>query len=151
MADKPESMSEAYLKNIARDIQDLKGMMREAINAMTAAESEVPEKMRRFANYFHDVVHIKEAYVYLGLTPPPHIDRQMERCSDRFRHILDDLNAEDGAFERIRRDMATRAGNRYDHTKLLKGTNDETGNRKVNGIGNEDRTPLDSSQPASGG
>lgn len=121
-----------YLKRIARDIQDIKGMLREGLNAMAAAEGEVPEKMRRFANYFHDVVHIKGEYQTLGLNVPPHINAEMERCDDRFRHVLDDISAPGEPFEKIRRDMTQRSGNRWDHSKLLpKEAKDETGNGKV--------------------
>jgi hypothetical protein len=43
----------------------------------------------------------------------------MERCDDRYRQLLEDLNADLGAFERIRAEMSKRTGNRWDHSKLL--------------------------------
>src|SRR6266436_8229631 len=110
---------EVYLKRIADDMKLIREMMSKVINYMVDAESEIPEKMRRFANYFHDIVHIKGEYVSLGLKAPEYIDREMERCADRFRHILDDLHAEGGTFAKVRRDMAERPGNLYDHTRQL--------------------------------
>jgi hypothetical protein len=107
------------LKRIADELKLIRQQSTELICAVRDAESEVPEKMRRFANYFHDVVHIKGEYVSLGIPCPSHIEREMERCADRFRHILDDLHCDGGVFEQVRRDMAERPGNRYDHTRQL--------------------------------
>ena len=107
------------LERIARELKTIRELTSSAINALRDAESEIPEKMRRFANYFHDVVHIKGEYISLGLKAPEYIDREMERCADRFRHILDDLHAEGGTFAKVRRDMVERPGNVYDHTRQL--------------------------------
>jgi hypothetical protein len=107
------------LLRIARELRTIRENLSTAIFAMREAEGEIPEKMRRFANYFHDVVHIKGEYHSLGLTCPPYIDREMERCADRFRHLLDDLHTDGGTFEQVRRDMAARPGNVYDHTRQL--------------------------------
>lgn len=107
------------LLRIARELRTIRENSGRAIFAMHEAEVEIPEKMRRFANYFHDIVHIKGEYVSLGLKAPDYIDREMERCADRFRHLLDDLHLEGGTFEKVRRDMAERPGNRYDHTRQL--------------------------------
>lgn len=123
-----------YQKNMSRDIQQMRSQMQVALNAMKEAESEVPEKMRRFANYFHDVVHIKGEYVTLGIPAPVHIDREMERLDDRYRHLIEDgKNADGGWINKIREDMTGREGNRWDHSRLLpkKGAAfDETGNRE---------------------
>lgn len=107
------------LADIRRELADIRKLTSRAVNAMQEAESEVPEQMRRFANYFHDIVHIKGEYHSLGLKCPSYIDREMERCADRFRHLLEDLHADGGAFEQVRRDMAQRPGNVYDHTRQL--------------------------------
>lgn len=129
---KPESMSEAYLKNIARDIQQIKTTLHEVTNYMHDAESEVPEKMRRFIMYFHDVHDIQNLYHVAGIEVPPHVVREVERCADRFRHIVEDLERSGETFEKVRRDMANRPGNRYDHTKLLaKETQGEDNQRTV--------------------
>lgn len=124
--------SDAVLKNMARDIAQLRSQMQEALNAMREAEGEIPEKIRRFANYYHDVVHIKGEYVSLGLKAPDHVDREMERCDDRFRHLLEDGNADDGGWiNKVREDMTKRQDNRWDHSRLLpkKEPIHETGNR----------------------
>lgn len=107
------------LADIRRELADIRKLTSLAVNAMQEAESEVPEQMRRFANYFHDIVHIKGEYHSLGLVCPSYIDREMERCADRFRHLLEDLHNDGGAFEKVRRDMASRPGNLYDHTRQL--------------------------------
>lgn len=109
----------AYLKSIDAHLLVLRGLASKAVNAMADAESEVPESVRRFANYYHDVVHIKGEYVTLGLTVPRYIDEEMERCHDRFRQILEAQHAEGGAFNKVRREMAKDPGNRYDHTRQL--------------------------------
>jgi septation ring formation regulator EzrA len=111
--------SEAYLQNIARDMQALRSMLTEVVNYMKDAESEIPEKMRRFMMYFHDVHDIKYMYEEHGQHPPDHVMREIERCDDRYRHLLEDLNLDTGAFERVRQEMSKRAGNRWDHSRLL--------------------------------
>jgi len=111
--------SEAHLKNMARDIQALRSMLTEVVNYMKEAESEIPEKMRRFMMYFHDVHDIKYMYEEHGQPPPTHVVREIERCDDRYRHLLDDLHLDSGAFEKVRQDMTKRAGNRWDHSRLL--------------------------------
>ena len=107
------------LLRIARELKAIRELTSKALFAMGEAETPPPEKMRRFANYFHDIVHIKGEYVTLGITPPPWIDREMERCHDRFRQALQELHADDGAFTKVRREMAEDPNNRYDHTKQL--------------------------------
>ena len=112
---------EAYLQRIARDIQATKSMLAEVITYMKEAESEVPEKMRRFIMYMHDVHDIINMYEERGHVVPPYILREMERCDDRYRHILEDLNTDTGAFEKVRQEMSKREGNRWDHSRLLGG------------------------------
>lgn len=107
------------LKRIAQELKIIREGVGKALFAMHEAEAEIPEKMRRFANYFHDVVHIKGEYVTLGLKAPEWIDREMERCDDRFRQILKELHTDGGHFEKIRREMASDPENRWDHTRQL--------------------------------
>lgn len=107
------------LFRITRELITIRQLVSASAGAMREAESEIPEKMRRFANYFHDIVHIKGEYVTLGITPPAWIDREMERCHDRFRQALEELHTDGGAFEKVRRGMATDPNNRYDHTRQL--------------------------------
>jgi len=62
------------LFRIARELKDIRALTSKALFAMGEAEKEIPEKMRRFMNYFHDVVHVKGEYVTLGLPCPKWID-----------------------------------------------------------------------------
>lgn len=115
------------LFRIARELKTIREGISKALFNMSEAEKEIPEFMRRFANYFHDMVHIKGEYVSLGIPVPKWIDQEIERCHDRFKQALHDLHTNGGAFEKVRRDMAAHpAGNRYDHTRLLAATIKET-------------------------
>lgn len=121
MADEEATATDRdLLLRIAKELKLIRELTSKALFAMGEAEKEVPEKMRRFMNYFHDVVHVKGEYVSLGLSPPKEIDQEMERCADRARQLLHDLHTDGGHFERVRREMASHpAGNRYDHTRQL--------------------------------
>lgn len=120
MTDEIDDLSEKdLLRRIARELKTIRENTGKALFAMHEAEAEVPEKMRRFANYFHDIVHVKGEYVTLGITPPKWIDAEMERCHDRFRQALEELHTDGGAFDKVRRKMAEDPNNRYDHTRLL--------------------------------
>lgn len=115
MADDVDDRMKAMEQNIAI----IKSMLADVINYARDAESEIPEKMRRFANYFHDIVHIKGEYITLGQPSPRHIDREMERCDDRMRQLLNELHEESGVFAKVRREMAKDPENRWDHTRQL--------------------------------
>lgn len=130
MTDKPDD--NAYSQRMARDIQDIKSELRTIINAIRDAESEVPEKIRRFMMYFHDVRDMISMYREIGQEAPLYVKQEIERCDDRFRHLLEELNQPGGAFEKVRRDMTQKEGNRWDHGKLLpkQEPTDETGNRE---------------------
>lgn len=112
-------MAEDTADRVARELKVIRELVTTAVHAMREAEAEVPEKIRRFANYFHDVVHIKGEYVTLGLKAPEWIDREMERCDDRFRQLLRELHSDGGHFEKVRREMAKDPTNRWDHTRQL--------------------------------
>lgn len=107
------------LNRIAREMATMRSMVVEIIKYIRDAESEVPEKMRRFMNYMHDLHDIKYMYEELGHPVPPHHLREMERCDDRFRQLIAEQNAAGGAFDRVRRDMASDPMNRWDHTRQL--------------------------------
>jgi hypothetical protein len=110
------------LLRIARELKTIREGVGKALFAMGEAEKEIPEKMRRFANYFHDIVHVKGEYVTLGIPCPKWLDEEMERCHDRFRQVLHDLHTDGGHFEKVRREMANHSTadfNRYDHTRQL--------------------------------
>ena len=117
MEDKPNT--DALLLRIAQELKDIRQLVTKAVNAMHEAEGEIPEKMRRFTSYYHDIVHIKGEYLSLGIPSPPHVDREMERCDDRFRQLLTEQHTDGGAFEKVRRVMAEDPENRWDHTRLL--------------------------------
>lgn len=141
----------AAVKNMARDIQALRSEITQIINYMHDAESEVPEKMRRFIMYFHDAHDLQNLYHEMGSQVPPWITREVERCADRFRHLVEDLEKPGETFEKVRRDMSHRPGNRYDHTKLLSQEKpDETRNRPFDNGRAESGTADPGSQPGQG-
>jgi hypothetical protein len=115
----PEFSEKVYLERIARDMQTIKQQLGKVINYMVEAESEVSEKMRRFIMYFHDVHDIVNMYEERGHQPPDHIKKEMERCDDRYRQLLNQAHTDGGVFEKVRREMAGDPENRWDHTRLL--------------------------------
>lgn len=114
----PEQL-DAALKVLRQDMHMIKNMLGEVIVYMKSAESEIPESYRRFVNAFHDLHDIRYMYHEEGMQCPEYVDREIERMHDRYRQILAKMNHEDGAFGKIRRDMASDPLNRYDHTRLL--------------------------------
>lgn len=112
-------MDTFHLKDIARDMREMLLLTREIVKYMKEAETEVPEKMRRFIMYMHDVHDVSYLYEERGLPIPEHIRREMERCDDRYRHLLEDGNADTGWLERVRAEMTQRGGNRWDHSRML--------------------------------
>lgn len=122
--EKPEvNLNELTEKGLLLRIAQELGMIRQGMTTVLTyirdAEAEVPEKMRRFMNYMHDLHDIKYMYEELGHTVPAHQLREMERCDDRFRQLMAEQNAEGGAINKVRRDMASDPANRWDHTRQL--------------------------------
>ena len=107
------------LNRQSRELKLIRELMVEVIKYIRDAESEVPEKMRRFMNYMHDLHDIKYMYEELGVAVPPHHLREMERCDDRFRQLIEEQNAEGGTFNKVRREMASDLQNKWDHTRQL--------------------------------
>jgi septation ring formation regulator EzrA len=107
------------LHRIARELTSLRKINTELVRFMRDAETEVPESLRRFANYFHDLHDIKYMYEEHGTIPPLHVLQEIERLDDRYRQILKGHNTDGGAIEKIRREMAADPENRYDHAKQL--------------------------------
>lgn len=107
------------LFRIFRELVTLRKQNTELIGFMRDAEAEVPESLRRFANYFHDLHDIKYMYEELGTKAPKHVLEEIERLDDRYRQILKEHNTAGGAIEQIRRAMADDPDNRYDHAKQL--------------------------------
>lgn len=127
------------LLRIAQELKTVRQELIKAVNYMHEAESEVPEKMRRFIMYAHDLHDVCYMYESRGHEAPAHVKRELERVDDRFRHLLEDLHSDGGAFERVRREMAGREGNRWDHSRFLakpNGAANETGpsNTQRNGL-----------------
>ena len=110
---------EAYLKSIDQNIAIIKGMVAKVVNSMVEAESEVPEKMRRFIMYMHDVHDVMNMYTERGHVIPHYILREAERCDDRYRQLLEEAHSDGGTFEKVRREMGKDPMNRWDHTRQL--------------------------------
>ena len=115
----PEPTDRDIFERIARELKDIRELTSFMVNAIRDAESEIPEKMRRFIMYMHDVHDIINLYHENGHPPPQHVLREMERCDDRYRQILDEMHKDGGTFERVRREMAKDPLNRWDHTRQL--------------------------------
>jgi len=115
----PEHSAEVYLKRIDANMKLIREMMTKVVNYMVEAESEVPEKMRRFIMYMHDVHDIVNLYHEGGQQVPRHVMAEMERCDDRYRQLLEAMHTDGGTFEKVRREMADDPENRWDHTRLL--------------------------------
>lgn len=118
MSDSSEKMI-TLLERIARDTKATRDLMTGFVNSMTAAESEIPEALRRFMTYYHDVHDIKYMYEEHGTMPPDWVMVEIRRCDDRYRHLLEDEYSDLGRLEKVRQDMAARQGNRYIHERLL--------------------------------
>jgi len=126
MAELDEVLAE--LKNIRREAAILRQLVGEALAALREAETEVPESMRRFITYMHDLHDVCYMYESRGQPAPRHVTEEMERCDDRYRQLLKKHNTDGGTFEKVRREMAKDSENRWDHTRLLtkpEGTKDE--------------------------
>lgn len=110
---------EELLKQILRETIKTRELVSKAVNAVSTAETEVPEFMRRFTMYMVDIHTIVHIYEERGHSAPPYILREMERCDDRMRQLLETLHTDGGAFEKVRREMAKDPANRWDHTREL--------------------------------
>ncbi len=125
MADEPEfkldpSVTDRdLLFRITRELTQLRQQNTELLSFYRNAETEVPESLRRFANYMHDVHDIKFMYEEHGSRPPQHVLDELERLDDRYRQILKAHNTDGGAIEKIRREMAADPENRYKQTREL--------------------------------
>jgi hypothetical protein len=111
--------AETYLRWIAADMKVVRQLVSEGLRYMRDAESEIPESLRRFANYMHDIHDIKYMYEEQGQPVPEHHRRELERCDDRYRQILQIMHADGGSLEKIRREMAADPENRWDHMREL--------------------------------
>lgn len=114
-----EPSTNDLLLRIAQELKNIREDVRNAVNAMRGAEAEVSEKMRRFVMYWHDVHDIINIFEERGHQPPAYLFREMERCDDRFRQLLEEAHEAGGVFEKVKREMSADVHNRWDHTKLL--------------------------------
>jgi hypothetical protein len=124
MNDEPErpkgdQPAEVLLRWIADDMKLTRQTLIRISSYIREAESEIPERVRRFMNYMHDVHDVKYMYEELGHKVPEHLLRELERLDDRYRQILKELHEDTGAFEQLRRKMAEDPENRWDHTRQL--------------------------------
>lgn len=115
----PEQLSDKkWYQRIDSELRQLRQLMSELVRFNRDAESEIPEYMRRFANYMHDLHDIAYMYEERGIPVPSWIHSELERCDDRCRQLLKREHA-DGTFGKVRAEMAGDEENRYDHTKAL--------------------------------
>ena len=118
-------------ERIAREQKTSRELLSKFVYAMIdKAEEEIPEFMRRFANYMHDIHDIKYMYEDVGASVPAHLLRECERLDDRYRQLVTKLHVDGGVFEKVRREMAQDPTNRWDHTRFLeppKENGNETG------------------------
>jgi hypothetical protein len=140
------------INRMNRELKDIRALFSDFVNFMREAEQEVPEFMRRFMNYAHDLHDIKFMHEELGLSAPTYLMREVERVDDRLRQLLVKLHTDGGAFEKVRREMAADPLNRYDHTRLLfapiKENINETGKVEQRGVSTEDGTDTESPEPS---
>lgn len=90
------------------------------LGALHKAEQEVPEHMRRFTMYFHDLHDVMNFYHEIGQDPPSYIKREVERCHDRMAHLIEDETNQGGTFHAVAQKVKDRGG-RY----TPKGAEDE--------------------------
>lgn len=114
-----DSGEDTLLLQIRKELTTIRQLLTKVVFAVNEAESEIPEKMRRFIMYMHDVHDVSYMYEVRGIPVPEHVRREMERCDDRYRQLLAELHLDGGAFERVRREMAKDSNNRWDHTRQL--------------------------------
>ena len=118
MADTEETDRDVLLR-IARELKTIREGFGKILFAISDGESEVPEKIRRFTMHMHAMHDIRNMYVEQGHEPPPYLNREVERLDDRCRQLLEELNTDGGAFEKVRAEMAKDTKNRWDHTRQL--------------------------------
>ena|ERR1700749_1176852 len=120
MPDELDGLSEKdLLLRIARELKSIRENLSKGLFAMHEAEAEVPEWMRRFMMFMSDLHHIGYIYEERGIPVPEYIRRELERCDDRLRQLLDRAHTDGGTFEKVRQEMAADPENRWDHTRQL--------------------------------
>lgn len=107
------------LLRIAQELKLLRQHSTTFIMALRDAESEIPEKLRRFMNYCHDIHAMKFMYEEVGHQAPPWVMRELERVDDRYKQIMTEMKAEGGPINKVIREMSKDPTNRWDHMKQL--------------------------------
>lgn len=70
----PKNLSDSdYLYLIARDIKVVREQISKYVNAQHEAESEIPEKLRRFTTYWHALHDIVSVYEERGTDAPNYV------------------------------------------------------------------------------
>lgn len=134
------------LQRIGRELTTIRTLISQGMVGFRDAESEVPEKLRRFMNYCHDLHAMKFMYEEHGHESPKWVKDELERIDDRYRQIITEMKAEGGPINKVLREMAKDPVNRWDHTRQLPKpteTNDETRQRTIDNVGAEDGTQSD--------
>ena len=108
-----------WIKNLHKELVTIRMLLGEGMLGLRDAESEVPEKLRRFMNYCHDIHAMKFMYEEVGHAAPDWVMRELERVDDRYRQIMSEMKAEGGAINKVLRTMAEDPENRWDHTRQL--------------------------------
>lgn len=143
------------LQRIARELTTIRLHTTTAIVAIRDAESEIPEKLRRFMNYTHDVHGMKWMYEELGHQAPAWLMQEIQRVDDRYRQMMNEMRAEGGPINKVIREMAKDPENRWEHTKSLpkpKETTNETRPSVNVGDGlDESGADVKGGEPGSGG
>jgi|SRR5215468_4387870 len=116
MADSEELQA---LNDIRRELKTIRELVGKVVFYIGEAESEVHEKMRRFTMYMHDIHDITYMYEQRGLPIPNWINRELERCDDRFRQLLNEAHLEGGTFAKVRAEMAKDPHTKWDHTRRI--------------------------------
>jgi hypothetical protein len=114
-----KSSIEVLLERIARELAIIRQHTTKATFALSDAEAEIPEKLRRFMNYCHDIHAMKFMYEEVGHQAPDWVMRELERVDDRYRQIMAEMKAEGGVINKVIREMAKDPENRWDHMRLL--------------------------------
>src|SRR5271156_2651326 len=101
-----ESTLATEFANVRRELADIRRLLGEGIRYLRDAESEIPERIRRFSHHMHSIHDIKYMYEELGVQVPDYINKELQRVDDRFRQLLKEEYAEGGTLNKVRREMA---------------------------------------------
>ena len=147
-----ERTDQTELAEIRRELSTIRSLLSEGIRYLRDAETEIPERIRRFSHHAHSIHDIKYMYEEGGLPVPPYILQEIQRLDDRLRQLLAEENAEGGTINKVRKEMASDPMNRWDHTlQLPKPTHEVKDARKSEVVVNGgDQAHDDSEGSASG-